>query len=114
MADAVFYEGDRQPYFRMTLLRGGEAINLEDAVSVTLKLWRSGREILPPVVSGACNIIQTSPSVDRGVIEYEWADGDLNLYGQLSGAVVIVWTGALPETVPDTGYINVLVRPAGS
>lgn len=113
MADAVFYEGDRRPFFRVTLLRGGEPISLENATGVTLKMWRDGREILAPVVTGSCSIIQVGTTTDVGVVEYEWADGDLNLYGLLSAVFIIEWPTTLPETVPDTGYISVLVRPSG-
>ena len=114
MADAVFYEGDRQPYFRVTLLRGGEAIDLTNATSVAFKMWRNGREILAPVVTGNADIIQSDPQTDRGVVEYKWAAADLDLYGNFTSAFVITWPTDLPETVPDVGYITVLVRPSAS
>lgn len=114
MADAVFYEGDRQPYFRVTLLRGGEAIDLTNATSVAFKMWRNGREIVAPLVAGAAVVIQSGPTTDVGVVEYRWADLDLNLYGNFTSAFVITWPTALPETVPDVGYITVLVRPSAS
>jgi len=114
MADAVFYEGDRQPYFRVTLLRGGEAINLENAESVAFKMWRNGREIMPTVVTGAAVVIQTGADTDKGVVEYRWGAADLALYGNFTAAFVISWPTALPETVPDLGYITVLVRPSAT
>ena len=108
MADANYYQGDREPSLRTTLLRAGSAIDLNDATGVTFKLYRKGGENLAPVVSAAGVIVDA----DLGIVEYLWADGDLDLYGRFSGVFVINWTGK-DEGVPD-GYIDIVVLAAGS
>jgi hypothetical protein len=110
MADkATFYQGDRKPYLRVTLERGGAAIPLATASGVTFKLYRKGGENLAPLISAAAVIVDE----DTGVVEYQWAADDLDLYGRFSGVFVVDWAGK-DEGVPDTGYIDVQVFATGS
>ena len=108
-AQAIYYQGDRQPYLRVVLSRGGSPIDLTDATGVTFKLYRKGSENLAPLVSSAGVIVNAA----LAVVEYRWGAGDLDLYGRLSGIFVIDWDGE-DEGVPDTGYIDIKVIAAGS
>ena len=106
MAKAYYYEGDRKPYLRVTLTRGGSAIDVS-ASAVTFKLYRKGREAYEaPVASGAVAPVDAP----NGIVEYQWGAGDLDTPGNFSG--VFVLDGE--EGIPDGGYVEVVVRGAGS
>lgn len=112
MADAYFYQGDERPYFRVTLERGGAAIDVSGANEVTFKMWRKGREAYEaPVVEGAASIVNSGSD---GIVEYQWATNDLaTLSGNFSAAFFVDWgAGTNDEGIPDGGYIEVVVRPA--
>ena len=110
MADATYYEGDRRPYMRATLSRGGAAIDLTSANGVSFKMHRRGRATLAPAVSAAGVIITAAD----GLVEYQWQAGDLDLYGNFEGVFVIDWGASVPEGVPDTDPIAIEVRPSAT
>jgi hypothetical protein len=107
-AQAIYYQGDRQPNLRVTLSRAGSPIVL-GASTVTFKLYRKGSENLAPLISAAAVVVDA----DTGLVEYQWAADDLDLYGRLSGVFVIDWAGK-DEGVPDSGYIDIKVIALGS
>lgn len=111
MADAYFYQGDERPYFRVTLERGGSAIDVEAAAAINFKMYRKDREAYEsPVVSGAAQKVNTGSD---GIVEYQWATDDLaDLYGRFSAAFVVDWGGGTnDEGIPDGDFIEVVVRP---
>lgn len=108
MAQAIYYQGDRQPDLRVTLSRAGSPIVLGSA-TVKFKLYRKGGENLTPLIDAAAVVVDAS----QGLVEYQWAVDDLDLYGRLSGVFVIDWAGK-DEGVPDGGYIDIRVYALGS
>jgi hypothetical protein len=109
MAEATYYQGDRKPYLRVDLERGGAVLDLTAASGVTFKMYRKGEENVTPLISAAGVIVDA----DTGTVEYQWAALDLDLYGRFSGVFVIDWAGE-DEGVPDTGYIPIRVFVTGS
>ena len=107
-AQAIYYQGDREPNLRVTLSRAGVAIPL-GASTVSFKLYRKGSENLAPLIDAAAVVVDAL----AGVVEYQWAANDLDLYGRLSGVFIIDWSGK-DEGVPDTGYIDIKVMVLGS
>ena len=104
MPTAIYYEGDRKPYLRATLTRGEEAIDI-DGATLTFRLYRKGREAYEaPVVSEAATVVDGP----NGVVEYQWAVDDLDASGNFSGVFIIDGE----ESVPDGGYIEIVVRGA--
>ena len=109
MADAIYYEGDRRPFLRAVLTRGGVYIDLTGASGVTFDLYRSGREAYAPIVSGTAAIADAP----NGIVEYQWGAADLaDIYGTFSGVFTVQWANG-DETIPDGGPVEIVVRPKG-
>lgn len=111
MADAVFYQGDEQPYMGAQLLRGGVPIDLTTATGVSFKMYRKDHEAYEsPLAEGACDVTVAL----TGNVEYPWDPADLaTASGRMSVVFTIDWSGK-PEAVPDTGFIEVTVIGAAT
>lgn len=105
-----YAQGDRRPSIRYILKRDDVAIDLTAAAGVSLKLWRAQHEAYEAaLVSGTCTY--TTDGSDGDVV-YALAVDDLALAGRMSLSFLIDWGGGEIESVPDGGYIEVIVVPA--
>lgn len=100
-----FVVGDAGRSLRATILNGaGQAISLVGA-SASFS-WRLVGTVTP-VAIGAATVVD----VDRGVIEYTFAAGDLPVAGSYVGEFEISFGGP-GFTAPSDGPIPFTVRPA--
>lgn len=105
-----YTQGDRRPFIRYILKRGETVLPLDAATGVSLKLWRAEHEAYESsLLSGACTL--TTDGTD-GDVTYALQDGDLATAGRMSLAFLVDWGGGEVETIPDEGYISVVVHPA--
>jgi hypothetical protein len=100
-----YYQGDRRPYFRVNLTRGGSVIDLTLASGVQMDLYADPNSDVAAVVTGACTIVDAA----AGLVEYPWGAGELGTPGDFWAIFTIDWGGEL-EGVPDMGPINLVVH----
>jgi hypothetical protein len=87
-------QNDTRPATDPTLNRGGTAINLTDAASVTFKLRYFGRKELK--VNSACVITDAV----NGKVEYRWQAGDTDTPGKYHAEYEVLWLDGSVETFP--------------
>lgn len=96
---------DRRPYFRVQLTENGDPADLTTAVAARF-LMKSGSTLK---VNRAAMVFVDKPT---GIVEYHWADGDLDTTGSYTAEVEIDWGGSPAEfqTFPSTGYFAITVN----
>jgi hypothetical protein len=80
------------------------AIDLTDATSVTFKMRLTGTTGAP-AIDELMDI--TTPASGR--VTYEWAAGDTADAGTYDVEFEILWSDGTVETVPNSGYMTVIV-----
>jgi hypothetical protein len=80
------------------------AIDLTDATSVTFKM-RLASTTGAPAVDAAMDITTAA----SGRVTYEWQTGDTDTPGTYEAEFEILWTDGTIETVPNQGYMSIVV-----
>ncbi|MEN8233775.1 MAG: hypothetical protein ABFR89_02490 [Actinomycetota bacterium] len=91
-------QGDRQPAAPATINKGGVAVSLEDAASITFKMRLKSQMHL--TAEGAATIVDAP----NGVVEYRWAEGDTDMAGDFYASWVVTWSDGTQETFPTIHY----------
>lgn len=97
-------EGDEKPAATALINRGGVAVDLTNATSVTFKM-RPQRTTTWTVEAAA-----TINDATAGDVEYRWAAGDTDTAGIHEALWVVLWNDGDVETFPTLGYDYVLVE----
>lgn len=109
-ADRLQYHvGDIYPLISATIKRGGEARSLVGATGASFVLYPKGAESGAPKETLPLTILNAEGGKVTGTPTATLFD----TAGEYSAVIVIDWGGA-PETVPDHGYIPVVVHSKGS
>lgn len=101
MPDRTFKAHDLFPPLEATLSDENGPIDLSTATSVKL-LMKSGSTN----VTGRCTVVDAA----NGRVRYDWIRGDTDTIGTYQVEFEITWPTALPETVPNTGYNEIVIE----
>jgi hypothetical protein len=96
---------DTLPGLRLQLLDGEIPVDLTNAVSARLFM----SNLRGVKVDGAMSILDQSAEENRGVVEYDWQDGDTDTTGTFTAEVEVMWPGQRRQTFPDKGYQKIQV-----
>jgi hypothetical protein len=80
------------------------AINLTSATSVTFKMRLTGTTGAPAITQA-----MTVTDAANGRVTYEWQTGDTDTPGTYDAEFEILWTDGTIETVPNDGYLTIIV-----
>lgn len=106
MSEFPIKKGDRLPRLKMALTdSSGTALDLTGA-SVTFRMRARQGGALKVNAAGS---ISGTPTA--GLVEYAWAPGDTDTEGLYDAEWVLSYSG-VPQTVPTSGFVTVVVGPA--
>lgn len=95
--DFYIKRGDRRPPIEATLSVEGAAVDLTEAGAV--------RFHMAPEVNGDAEVVDAV----TGQVRYSWAAGDTDNAGLFDAEFEIEWADGEIQTVPNDGYIRILV-----
>lgn len=95
--------GDLEPDFEVTLLDGGEPVDLTSATEVRIVAVRAGGQpfFSRPVASRSA----------QGVVSMSWEEDDTEVVRTLLLEVPVTWPGSRTQTFPVDGPLVVRVVP---
>lgn len=103
-------QNDTRPRYVATLLDNfGEPdqapINLTNATSVKFLMRSTGNAGSPKVTAAAA-----ITSAASGIVTYTWVAGDTDTIGEFDVEFEITWSDGGVETVPNDGYLSVVIE----
>jgi hypothetical protein len=104
-----YHVGDQFPEIQPTLMRAGVAMSLVGVVGVTAALYLRGAEEASPVDTPTV-VVTDAPN---GEVTLTPGAGTFATAGDYSLVFRIEWTAGKFETLPDPGYIGVVVHERG-
>lgn len=101
-------KGDLEPAMTATLMQqvgtaAAAPINLTTATSV--KFAMRNKNSSTPKVDATATIV----SAAAGTVKYTWTGTDTDTAGDYDGEWQIIWPTARPQTVPGSGYDQILI-----
>jgi hypothetical protein len=104
-----YHEGDTLPLITPTLMEGATPADLTGATSVLFALYEKGGEGGSPVEEVYGTIVDAA----NGIVEFTPTATLFAEAGRYSAVVRVLWGAGGWETLPDPGYIDVVVRRRG-
>jgi hypothetical protein len=104
--DFTIKQNDRLPAFDIVVMTGlKEVVDLTDFSTPTFHMWN--KRTRATVVDAAAAIV----SAAGGLVRYSWGASDTVTPGLYEAEFGLLYTGALPMTIPNDGYYLVLITP---
>ncbi len=100
-------QGDHRPFAATILSRGGVAVDLTLATSVTFRMRE--QHTTPLTVLAAADIV--APATN-GQVQYEWQDGDTDIPGTYYADWEVLFDDGTKETFPTLAQDVVLISGA--
>lgn len=97
---------DTRPYFQVTLMVDGEAVDLTGATVMFHANDSSGLSR----INAAATIIQSSPTVDKGVVEYRFVPANTAVSGTYDVEWEVTFSDGTVQTFPTNGLDRLLIR----
>lgn len=99
--------GDTDPPIRARLLDGlKKPLPLTSSDDVLFRMVSVDQGLAPDLEGDAVIL-----DADRAEVEYQWADGDTDIAGTYRAEFFVEWASGQEQTVPNGGYIDVVIRP---
>lgn len=107
MSDFTIAQGDTQPIFQATLVRGDGTV--QDLTGATVKLTVQSVAGGTPPVSDATCVVVNPPTA--GVVQYQWLVADTATPGDYLAEFHVTLPGGQAVTFPTLGELELTIRP---